>query len=175
MIIDTHMHVWSYPVLESMGDKVETAEDLMLFRTRYPELYARRLTESPIDNSDAIVGELDKHNIDYAFVQATPGEVTNAQVAQSVRRHPDRLFGLFRIGHDQAAGKYAEDPTPTREAAAEHVAHCVENLGMIGMGEMFARAFTRSVEPDQIAADLKPLMTSLSKYKIPIKFPMAWT
>ena len=110
MIIDTHVHVWSYPVLEEYGHKIQSTEDLMAFRTRYPELYERTLTEDPIDNSDTLVAQMDEHGINKTIVQARPGEVSNDQVSQSVRRHPDRLYGLFRIGHDQeAAHDYIED------------------------------------------------------------------
>ncbi|MCW5704915.1 MAG: amidohydrolase [Bradyrhizobium sp.] len=175
MIIDTHIHVWSYPTLENIGDKIETAEDVMLFRARYPELFARRMTEAPIDNSDVLVAEMDRHGIDRAFVQATPGVVTNDQVARSVSRHPSRLFGLFRIGHDQAAGKYLNDPAPTREAASAQIVYCVEKLGMIGMGEIFPRAFTRHLDPELIAADLQPIMEALETYRIPLQIPTAWT
>ena len=176
MIIDTHIHVWSYPVLEEHGDKIESTEDLLAFRTRYPELYERTLTESPIDNSDVLVDQMDEHGIDFAVVQARPGEVTNDQVAESVRKHPDRLFGLFRIGHDQeAAHEYVEDTKPVAEAAPEHIDHCVDDLGMIGMGEMFVRAFTRELDPERIARDLKPVMDAIAKHKIPIQIPTAWT
>jgi uncharacterized protein len=176
MIIDTHIHVWSFPVLEDLGDKIRTAEDLMLFRTRYPDLYQRTLTEEPVDNSDVLVAEMDRHGIDRALVQARPGAVTNDQVAQSVRRHPDRLFGLMRIGHDQeAAAEYLEDPTAVREAAPAHIEHCATALGMKGMGEMFVRAFTRHLDPELIARDMAPIMDALARHRLPIQIPTAWT
>lgn len=176
MIIDTHIHVWSFPVLEEHGHKIESTEDLLAFRTRYPDLYERTLTESPVDNSDVLVQQMDQYGIDRAIVQARPGEVTNDQVAESVRKHPDRLFGLFRIGHDQeAAHEYVEDTGPIREAAPEHIDYCVNDLGMIGMGEMFVRAFTRELDPELIAKDLKPVMDAIAKHNIPIQIPTAWT
>lgn len=176
MIIDTHIHVWSYPVLEDLGDKIKSTEDLMGFRTRYPELYDRTLTEAPVDNSDVPVGQMDQYGIDRAIVQARPGAVTNDQVAESVRRHPDRLIGLFRIGHDQeAAHDYAADPGPVRDAAPDHVSYCIEELGMKGMGEMFVRALTREIDPERIADDLAPVMERLGKYGVPIQIPTAWS
>ena len=51
MIIGTHTHVWSYPALLKAREQISTTEDLVSFRTRYPELYARTLREEPIDNS----------------------------------------------------------------------------------------------------------------------------
>lgn len=144
MIIDSHIHVWSYPVLQEHGSKIRSTEDLMAFRTNYPELYDRTLHEDPVDNSDTLIEQMDENNIDYGLVQARPGSVTNDQVAESVRKHPDRLFGLFRIGHDQeAAHDYVEDPGPVRDAAPDHIDYCVQELGMVGMGELFVRAVTR--------------------------------
>lgn len=176
MIIDTHVHMWSFPVLEEHGNKIQSTEDLMAFRSRYPELYERTLTEDPIDNSDTLVAQMDERGIDKTIVQARPGVVTNDQVAQSVRRHPDRLYGLFRIGHDQeAAHEYVENPTAVRDAAPAHIDYCVEELGMIGMGEMFVRAFTRELDPELIARDLKPIMDAVARHDIPIQIPTAWT
>jgi predicted TIM-barrel fold metal-dependent hydrolase len=170
MIIDTHVHVWSFPVLEEHGNKIRSTADLLGFRTKHPELYERTLTEQPIDNSDALVAEMDRVGVAKAFVQARPGEVTNDQVAQSVRRHPDRLYGLFRIGHDQeAAHAYVEDTGPVREAAPAHIDYCVEELGMKGMGEMFVRAFTREIDPELIAKDLAPIMDAVARHGIPIR------
>ena len=114
-----HVHIWGYPVLNEVGDKIRTTEDLIGFRTKYPELYDRTLTEDPIDNSDALIAHMDEAGIDRTQIQARPGSVTNDQIAISVRRHPDRLYGLMRIGHDQeAAYEYVEDPAPIRAAAA---------------------------------------------------------
>ena len=176
MIIDSHAHVWSYPVLEEHADKIVSTEDLMAFRTRYPDLYDRTLNEEPLDNSDTLVAQMDQHGIAKTIVQARPGAVTNDQVAQSVRRHPDRLYGLFRIGHDQeAAHDYAEDPKPIREAAPDHVDYCVQELGMIGMGELFVRALTRELDPELIARDLTPFMNAIANNGIPIQIPTAWS
>ena len=176
MFIDTHVHVWSYPVLENLGDRIRSTEDLITFRTRHPDLYDRTLTEGPIDNADRLIEHMDRNGVDKAIVQARPGSVTNDQVAESVARHPDRLHGLLRIGHDQeAAYEYVADPGPVREAAPAHIAYCLDELGMIGMGETFVRAFTTSVEPERIAKDLAPIMETLREYKAPIQFPTAWS
>ena len=81
MIIDTHTHVWSYPALLNARELISTTEDLVSFRTRYPELYDRTLKEEPIDNSDQLIADMDTFGIDKALVQARPGAVTNDQVA----------------------------------------------------------------------------------------------
>jgi len=168
MIIDTHIHVWSYPALVNARDHIKSTKDLVSFRSRCPDLYDRTLREEPIDNSDQLISDMDKFGIDRAFVQARPGSVTNDQVALSVERHPDRLFGLMRIGHDQeAAYEYMEDSTSVRESAADEIAHCIEDLGMIGLGEIFIRAMTAEVDPEKIARDLVPMMDAVNHIRSP--------
>ena len=176
MIIDSHVHIWSYPVLAEAEDKIRTTEDLISFRTRYPDLYDRTLTEDPIDNSDTLIAHMDEAGIDRALIQARPGSVTNDQVAVSVRRHPDRLYGLMRIGHDQeAAYEYLEDPGPIREGAGDQVRYCINELGMKGLGEIFVRALTAEVDPEAIARDLSPMMDAVRECDVPVQFPTAWS
>lgn len=175
MIIDSHVHVLSYPSLSDLSDKIRTTEDLISFRTRYPDLYNATLTESPVDNSQHLISDMNRHRVTCALVQARPGSVTNSQVAEAVRKHPGRLFGLLRIGHDQEAAGYLDDPTPVREKAPEEIEFCIEKLHMKGMGEAFIRAFTTEIHPEKIAKDLDPIMKSLAKYKAPIQFPTAWS
>lgn len=176
MIIESHAHVWSFPVLEDLADKIQSTEDLVAFRTRYPELYKRTLTEPPIDNSDALIELMDRHGIDKAIVQARPGKITNEQVAASVRRHPGRLYGLLRLGQDQtAAYEFAKDPTSVRTAAVAQITHCIERLGMKGMGEIRVRSLTRQLDPELIAEDLKHIMDALEQFGAPVQIPTAWS
>ena len=105
------------PLLRDLSQHIKTTEDLIAFRTRYPELYRCSLTEAPVDNSDALIADMDKTGVALTLVQARPGYVTNDQVAQSAARHPDRLCAIARVGHDQEAAGYHDDPGPTREWA----------------------------------------------------------
>src|SRR5215813_7651165 len=100
MIIDTHTHVWSFPSYRDLSRHIKTTEDLIAFRTRYPELYNCSLTEGPVDNSDALIADMDKNGVALTLVQARPGHVTNDQVAQSAARHPDRLCAIARFFFD---------------------------------------------------------------------------
>ena len=103
MIIDTHIHLYGFPSLEQLETKIQKMEDAIAFRTRYPELYDRTLTDDPIDISDDLITHMDRHGIDIAVVQARAGNVTNDQVAKAVKKYPKRVFGLLRMGHDQEA------------------------------------------------------------------------
>ena len=175
MIIDAHVHVLSFPSFRDLSDKIRTTEDVISFRTRYPELYRANLTESPIDNSDDLIAAMDKHGVAKALVQARPGYTTNRQVAEAAARHPGRLAGLLRIGHDQEAAGYVDDPAPVREKAPEEIAFCIEKLGMKGVGEIFIRALTNEIHPEKIARDLDPFMKTVARYQVPIQFPTAWS
>ena len=67
MIIDTHTHVWSFPSYGDLSPYIKTAADLIALRTRHPELYNLSLTESPIDNSDDLIGDMDKNDVAFAL------------------------------------------------------------------------------------------------------------
>lgn len=175
MIIDTHTHVWSFPSYGDLSPYIKTASDLIAFRTRHPELYGLSLTEAPVDNSDDLICDMEKNDVSFALVQARPGYVTNDQVAQSVARHPSRLAGLARVGHDQEAAGYHDDPGPTREWAPDEIERCLTDLKMKGVGEIFIRALTKEIHPEYIARDLDGLMNVVSKHRVPIQFPTAWT
>ena len=64
MIIDTHVHVWTYPALANARDYIKSTKDLVSFRSRCPDLYDRTLTEQPIDNSDQLISDMDEFGID---------------------------------------------------------------------------------------------------------------
>lgn len=175
MIIDTHTHVWSFPSFRDLSPYIRTTEDLIAFRTRHPDLYNCSLTEDPVDNSDDLVADMDKNGVALALVQARPGHVTNDQVAESVRRHPERLVALARVGHDQESAGYHDDPGPTREWAPGEIERCLTTLKMRGLGEIFIRALTKEIHPEYIARDLDGLMRVVARHGVPIQFPTAWT
>jgi predicted TIM-barrel fold metal-dependent hydrolase len=175
MIIDTHTHVWSFPSYRDLSQHIKTTEDLIAFRTRYPELYNCSLTEEPVDNSDALIADMDKNGVALTLVQARPGYVTNDQVAQAAARHSDRLQAIARVGHDQEAAGYHDDPGPTRERAPEEIERCLTKLKMKGVGEVFIRSLTNEIHPERIANDLDGLMKVVSKHGVPIQFPTAWS
>jgi hypothetical protein len=175
MIIDTHTHVWSFPSYRDLSKHIRSTEDLIAFRTRYPELYNCSLTEKPVDNSDALVADMDKNGVALTLVQARPGYVTNDQVAEAAARHPDRLQAIARVGHDQEAAGYHEDPGPTREQAPGEIERCLTTLKMKGVGEIFIRSLTNETNFEKIAKDIDPMMKVVAKHNVPIQFPTAWS
>jgi predicted TIM-barrel fold metal-dependent hydrolase len=175
MIIDTHTHIWSFPSFQDLSPYIKTTEDLIAFRTRYPELYNCSLTEEPVDNTDALIADMDRHEVAFTLVQARPGYVSNDQVAEAARRHPLRLAALARVGHDQEAAGYHDDPGPTREWAPGEIERCLTILGMKGVGEIFVRALTDEIHPERIARHLGPMMKVIARHGVPIQLPTAWT
>ena len=175
MIIDAHVHIYSYPSFRDLSKHIRTMEDAVAFRTRYPDLYHCNLTEQPIDSTDDLIVDMDKNGIDFALVQARAGHVSNDLVAAAVKRHPDRMVALARVGHDQEAGGYLEDPGPVREQAPEEIERALTKLGMRGIGEVFPRSLTNHTHPEKIAKDLAPLMRVAEKHQVPVQFPTAWS
>ncbi len=175
MIIDSHVHIFSYPSFRDLSKQIRTMEDAIAFRTRYPDLYNCNLTEAPIDSTDELIADMDKNNIDFALVQARAGHVSNDLVAQAAKRHPTRMVALARIGHDQEAAGYHDDPGPAREQAPAELERALTTLGMLGIGEVFVRALTDKIHPEKIANDLSGVMRVAEKHKVPIQFPTAWS
>src|SRR5262249_3691027 len=133
------------------------------------------LTEKPIDSTDELIADMDKNGVDFALVQARAGYVDNDMVAQAAKRHPTRMVPLARVGHDQEAAGYHDDPGPTREKAPEEIERALSKLGMYGVGEIFVRSITSHVNPEAIAKDLSGIMRVVEKHKVPIQFPTAWS
>jgi hypothetical protein len=162
MIIDTHIHTCSFPSYRDLSKHIRTTEDLIAFRTRYPDLYQRSLTEEPVDNSDHLVADMDKHGVALGLVQARPGYVSNDLVAEGAARHPGRLLALARVGHDQEAAGYHKDPGATRDELVQEVERCLTKLGMVGIGEIFIRSLTREIHYELIADDLDGLIREVA-------------
>lgn len=175
VIVDAHVHFGSFPSLRNLGEVLRSAEDVVAFRTRHPDLYRASLGEDPVDNADELLEELDAHRIGAAVIQARPGKVPNDLVAGAAQRHPSRLVGLVRIGHEKLVEGYDADVSPAAGRASEEIVRGVEELGMRGVGEVFIRAFTTALHPERIADDLAPIMDTVRRYGLPIQFPTAWS
>lgn len=175
MIIDTHVHIYSFPSFRDLSPYIKTMEDAIAFRTRHPEIYDCNITEDPIDNTDDLVADMDKNGIGFSLIQARAGYVSNDLVAKAAKRYPEKMLPLARVGHDQEAAGYDEDPGPTREIAPEELERAISELGMRGVGEIFVRSLTNSVNPETIAKDLSGIMAVVERHGVPIQFPTAWS
>jgi predicted TIM-barrel fold metal-dependent hydrolase len=178
-LIESHCHlIGATAVSENLGDKIKTLADKVAFRSRYPELYKQRIELPPIDISDALIADMDKHGVNYAIVQQDYGRGDNDMVAAAVAKRPDRFFGLIKIHRytDSINGMPEREAMPKlRLRAVEDIRRGVEDLGLIGVSEFFARVFTREVNPDDILEDFRPIFDALNEYRIPILIQTAWT
>ncbi|MFC2047021.1 amidohydrolase family protein, partial [Chloroflexota bacterium] len=194
-LIDAHVHPVGgcISTIANLGDKIKARKDTFRLNTRHPEIFRARLTEKPFDISDEYVAAMDRHDISHAIIQQDYGTTPelaslrkdwkNDMVADVVKKHPGRLFGLICFhGWEMHPIDRTPGNMPTekelasyRSKAAEEVARGVEELGLIGVGEFWPGRFTQETHPAKIARDMKPFMDVVAKYKIPILFHTAWT
>ena len=178
-LIETHCHpVGATPMSENLGGIVKTLADKISLRSKHPNLYVDRMTQEPIDISDALIRDMDKNEVSHAIIQTDYGRCTNDMTAETVRKYPDRLFGLISMHRwtDLAVHRPTPEELPQyRARAVAEIVRGVEELGLIGVGEFFARCFTAEVNPEKIADDLKPIMDVVRVYKLPIQVMTAWT
>ena len=186
MIIDTHIHmVGASASVSDLSDKIKRVEDVVSLNVRYPDLMKARLSEEPIDVSDQLFEDWERHGIHKGVVQTTPGRATNETVAQTASDHKGTLYGLINIGGYHVSQRRALDPwsdeeetaglTAAREWAAGEIERCVEMPGMVGVAEVHAERFTVSAHPEAIARDFKPIMDVASRYKLPIQIATGWS
>lgn len=175
--VDVHVHIGSFPSVESAGHLLRTRPDVAAFRTRHPELYQRFAGEPPADNSDRLVSVMDEHGVERALVQPRPG-IDNEFVARLAARHPDRLVALALptpwprpTGADADPDELAARPA---EAAAT-LRRCMGEFGMRAVGELYVRYLTGEIHPERIADALAPIFELLAPQSLPVELPTAWT
>ena len=173
MRIDSHVHIFSVPSLDNLESKIRTTQDLIRFRTRWPELAAAFKEETPLDNTDRLFATLDEHGIGHAVVQTRPGRITNDDVARAVQANPDRLTGL--VTFEDGLIRLANDPERFRAWAIGELRRGIEDLDLKGMGELRLHALSGSIHPEEIARDLQPFMDILARHRLPILIQTAWT
>lgn len=175
MTIDVHVHIGSYPSVESAGEKLTTRPDVAKFRNKYPELYKRYVTEEPLDNSGTLLRVMDEYEVSRSFVQARPG-ISNDFVAKMANENAERLTALAvpTPWPTPADGpELNEGDLSTR--AADLLRYCLDDLGMKAAGELYVRRATNEIHPEKIADDLSPMMEILEVRKGSVQIPTAWT
>lgn len=176
MIVDSHVHVGTFPSVESAGPLLSTVPDVVAFRTRHRELYERFAYEEPLDNAETLIKDLDKYGIAKAIVQSRPG-ISNDFVASIAARYPGRLIPIavptpWPTPRDDP--RRAQNMMSPAEVAIE-LERCIAELGMVGVGEIFLRRLTRKLHPEDIADDLAPMMDVIARYEASVQIPTAWT
>ena len=173
MRVDSHVHIFSFPSLENLETKIRSVEDLITFRTRWPELAGATVNECPVDNTAGLFATLGRHSFDHAIVQARPGRITNDDVAGIVDAAGGSLTGL--VTFEDGLIRYNKDGEGFRAWAVDELRRGIEQLGLKGMGELRMHALSSSIHPEEIAADLQPFMDILAEHRMPILIQTAWT
>ena len=169
-IIDAHTHPFGNRGLD-LSPHIKSVRDPILMRRRHPEIF-KEMLKGTDDLTEDLIVEMDTFGVAKALIQSR-GVGTNEDVARAVKKHPDRLAGLFRpvyntsISGPQEKIDFAE--------LGRNVDYWVNDLGLKGMGEMRVGRYTSESAPDRIAKDMFPLFEILTRHKMPIMFQTAWT
>jgi uncharacterized protein len=169
-IIDAHTHPFGNRGLD-LSPHIKSVRDPILMRRRNPEVF-REMLKGTDDLTEDLIATMDKHGVAKALIQSR-GVGTNEDVAKAVKKHPERLAGLYRpLYNNKIQGP--QDPIDWAELA-RNVDYWIGELKLKGMGEIRVGRFTSESAPDRIAKDFVPLFEILARHKSPIMFQTAWT
>ena len=171
-VIDAHVHPFGNPACNLAG-KINVKRDAVLLRKRDPDLFQELWGSKMEDQTDLLIEDMDERNIDHSLIQPSVGE-GNDGVAEAIKRHPDRLFGLFTTEHDLLGDRSVVKPTDLGKFG-EEASRRFDDEGFRGVGEIVISDFTKESEPPKIANDLMPFVEILDRHKSPVQFPTAWT
>ena len=91
--IDAHTHPFGNRGLD-LSPYISCVRDPILMRRRHPEVF-KEMLKGTDDLTEDLIVEMDQFGSDKALIQSC-GVGTNEYVARAVKKHPDRLSGLFR-------------------------------------------------------------------------------
>lgn len=177
MAVDVHVHIGSFPSVESSAELLRNRSSVAAFRTRHPERYRQFATEAPVDNSSRLLEVMDTYGVERTLVQPRPG-VGNEFVAELATRQPERLTALAVPTPWPVPTDTPVDPDTLAQRPAEAAAtlrHCLDDLGMRGVGEIYVRYLTDEIHPERIADALSPMLELLAPRSLPLELPTAWT
>ena len=169
-IIDAHTHPFGNRGLD-LSPHIKSVRDPILMRRRNPEVF-KEMLKGTDDLTEDLIATMDRHGVAKALIQSR-GVGTNEDVAKAVKKHPDRLSGLYRpLYNNKLQGP--QDPIDWAELR-RNVDYWIKELKLKGMGEIRVGRFTVESAPDRIAKDFVPLFEILAEHKSPIMFQTAWT
>jgi predicted TIM-barrel fold metal-dependent hydrolase len=134
-----------------------------------PPGYIRR-TLGPRDwDVDLLVADMDRNSIQYAVVMSGGIQVTNANLAEAVRRYPDRFVAFASYDHFQPN---SQDHDVTDRAVGA-LRDGVGKLGFRGIGEIHVDRFSPT-PPDLLYVELRPIMDVARTFGVPVYFHMSF-
>ena len=174
MIIDLHTHPFGNPAFNP-GNAIQSRRDVVTLRRRRPEVFKSRYVNVQ-ELTDLLVEDMTVGGIDKAFIQ--PGFAEDPElVALAVKKHPGHLVGLFNVGHEDAQHPAESNILQKIDwsKAGEEIDHYINDLGLVGCGEVLPTRFTSESAPERIAKELRPLMEILARHRAPVMFLTGWT
>lgn len=114
---------------------------------------------------DELIAGMDEHGISRAVVMCGGTQVTNDNLAEAVRLHPDRFLAFAGYEHCQPDSR---DAATTAKAVAA-IERGLAQLGFKGVGEIHVDRFS-PVRPDELSIELRPIMEVCRKYQVPVYF-----
>jgi predicted TIM-barrel fold metal-dependent hydrolase len=185
LLVDVHVHAGAPPGAEAMANEIHSPKDWALQRSKDPKRFAEVVSQEQVDNSDLLIKTMDEHGVTHAIIQLTPGnDAKNERTAEMARRHPGRLFPIYRPDFLMAAlgsGELTKKPDKTVLASnarriADDIETVVPELGLIGVGEVVPGGMmTSAIDPVEIAQDMGPVMEALRPRRLPIQIPTGWS
>lgn len=114
---------------------------------------------------DDLLAGMDQHGISKAVVMSGGTQVTNDNLAQVVRLHPDRFLAFASYEHYQPDSRDAAS-TASAVAAMERG---LAQLGFKGIGEIHVDRFSPT-PPDRLYVELRPIMNVGRANGVPVYF-----
>lgn len=150
MIIDMHTHPFGNPNF-SYGNAIKTRRDVVTLRRRKPEIFRSRYVNAR-EMTDLLIEDMHVAGIDRTIIQ--PGFCEDPElVAAAVSKYPDKLSGLFNIGHEETKHPSDSDIYQSIDwnRTAEQIDHYIKDFDLRGCGEVMLTRFTRESAPEMIA------------------------
>lgn len=180
-LIDCHCHLGSSPTVKEVAPTIHSPQDWGAFRTKEPEKFAKLAGEDAVDDSEILLGAMDKYGVTHIIVQTAPGKGTNNQmVLDAVKKSKGRFFPLYRpeaISNAAAKGTLGLDYGGEVSKVVRQIADELQSPAMsatLGVGEVVP--ISTELHPIKIARDMAPIMEVLkARGGLPIMFPTGFS
>lgn len=114
---------------------------------------------------DKLIAGMDEHGIAKAVVMSGGTQVTNHNLAEAMRLHPDRLVAFASYGHREPDSR---DATSIGSVVAS-LEQGLSQMGFKGVGEIHVDRFSPT-PPDRLHVELRPILDACRRYRVPVYF-----
>lgn len=173
MIFDAHVKPYVWPVEKKViaeRKKRMKRSNVLSTKLGIEKFLPAFFREDPIDKSDFLIKEMDKHGISKALVTSAILHVSNDFIAGMINRYEDRLIGFGLWLHSNTLDGFKP------EEAAEEVRRAIKDLGLRGIGE-WALKDLYPIPPHEIhlRREFTIIMNMIAKLGVPVLFHAGWS